>query len=48
MKIRIVVDSTADVLQEIREKLTVVPLNVSFGEETYIDGVTIDQSSRVL
>jgi len=42
MKIRIVVDSTADVPQEIREKLTVVPLNVSFGEETYIDGVTIN------
>ena len=42
MKIRIVVDSTADVPQEIKEKLTVVPLNVSFGEETYIDGVTIN------
>ena len=42
MKVRIVVDSTADVPQEIREKLTVVPLNVSFGEETYIDGVTIN------
>ena len=42
MKIRIVVDSTADVPKEIQERLTVVPLNVSFGEETYIDGVTIN------
>ncbi|MBQ6858547.1 MAG: DegV family protein [Clostridia bacterium] len=42
MSIRIVVDSTADVAQEIQKRLTVVPLNVSFGQETYIDGVTID------
>ena len=44
MKVRIVVDSTADVTPDIREQLTVVPLSVSFGQETYIDGVTINHS----
>lgn len=44
MKVRIVVDSTADVTQEIREQLTVVPLCVSFGQETFVDGVTINHS----
>ena len=44
MKVRIVVDSTADVTPEIREQLTVVPLSVSFGQETYIDGVTINHN----
>ena len=40
--VRIVVDSTADVTEALRAQLTVVPLNVCFGEETYIDGVTIN------
>ena len=42
MSIRIVVDSTADMPEELKAKFSIVPLNVSFGEETYIDGVTID------
>lgn len=41
MKVRMIVDSTADVNPEIRDRLTVVPLTVHFGEEEYIDGVTI-------
>ena len=41
MNVRIVVDSTADVTEDVRKRLTVVPLNVSFGQELYIDGVTI-------
>lgn len=41
MKVRIVVDSVADVTEEIRERLTVVPLSISFGDEQYIDGVTL-------
>lgn len=41
MKVRIIVDSTADVTDDIKERLTVVPLTVHFGEEEYIDGVTI-------
>lgn len=42
MKTRIVVDSTADMTAEIKDRLTVVPLTVHFGDEEYIDGVTIN------
>lgn len=42
MSVRIVVDSTADMPSEIRDRLTVVPLSVMFGEDTYIDGITIN------
>ena len=42
MKVRIIVDSTADVPESIRQRLTVVPLSILFGEEQYIDGVTIN------
>ncbi|MGM9651338.1 MAG: DegV family protein [Faecousia sp.] len=41
MNVRIIVDSTADVSPWIRERLTVVPLTVYFGDEEYLDGVTI-------
>ncbi|MCS1351380.1 DegV family protein [Mechercharimyces sp. CAU 1602] len=42
-QVRIVTDSTADIPAEMIEKLGigVVPLKVHFGEETYLDGVTI-------
>ena len=42
MSVRIIVDSTADLTAEVKARLTVVPLTVHFGEEEYIDGVTID------
>ena len=42
MSVRIVVDSTADLRAEVAEQVTVVPLTIRFGEEEYIDGVTID------
>ena len=42
MNVRIVVDSTADVSDEIRAKLSVVPLTVHFGEQEYVDGITIN------
>lgn len=42
MSVRIIVDSTSDVTPEVRAKLTVVPLTISFGEQEYIDGVTIN------
>lgn len=41
MKVRIIVDSTADLIPEIKERVEVVPLTVHFGDEEYIDGVTI-------
>ena len=42
MKTRIVVDSTADILPEYLNQIHTVPRTVSFGDEEYIDGVTID------
>ncbi|MBE7000273.1 MAG: DegV family protein [Ruminococcaceae bacterium] len=41
MKVHIIVDSTVDLLPEIKARTTVVPLTVHFGEEEYIDGITI-------
>lgn len=41
MNTRIIIDSTADTTAAIREKCTVVPLTVRFGDTEYIDGVTI-------
>ena len=45
MKTRIIVDSTVDLLQEYKDRVNVVPLTVSFGEEEFIDGVTIDNKT---
>lgn len=42
MGVRIIVDSTADIKKEIKDKFLVVPLSVNFGEESYEDGVEID------
>ena len=42
MKTRIIVDSTADLVPEIKARVYTVPLTVHFGQEEYIDGVTID------
>ena len=39
MKTRIIVDSTADLTPEYKERVHTVPLTVLFGEEEYIDGV---------
>lgn len=41
MNVRILADSSADVTKETREKITVIPLNLFFGEEEYKDGVSI-------
>ena len=45
MNTRIIVDSTSDLLPEIREQVYVVPLTVHFGQEEYVDGVTIDHKA---
>ena len=45
MKTRINVDSTADLLPELKQRVYTVPLTVHFGEEEYIDGVTIDHKA---
>lgn len=42
MKTRIIVDSTSDLLPEIKQRVHTVALTVHFGQEEYVDGVTID------
>ena len=41
MSVRIVVDSSCDLIPALRERVRIVPLTVHFGEEEYIDGVTL-------
>lgn len=45
MKTRIIVDSTADLMPELKNRVQTVPLSVLFGQEEYIDGVTIDHAT---
>ncbi len=41
MKTKIIVDSTLDLMPEIKSRVSIVPLTVHFDNEEYIDGVTI-------
>ena len=41
MSTKIIIDSTADMSDSMRAKFTIVPMTIRFGEEEYIDGVTI-------
>ncbi|MBO5111148.1 MAG: DegV family protein [Clostridia bacterium] len=41
MSVTIIIDSTADLTPEIKQRMKVVPLTVCFGDEEYVDGVTI-------
>lgn len=41
MRTRIIVDSTADLAPELKGQVEIIPLTVRFGEEEYIDGITI-------
>ena len=45
MRTRIIVDSTADLMPEILDRVHVIPLTVHFGEEELVDGVTIDKKT---
>ena len=45
MNTRIIVDSTADLMPEFKSRVHTVPLTVHFGDEEYIDGVTIDHKT---
>lgn len=42
-KVNIIVDSTADITEDVKERLTVVPLTLRFEDEEYIEGVTIQK-----
>ena len=45
MNTRIIVDSTADLMPEFKSRVHTVPLTVNFGDEEYIDGITIDHKA---
>ncbi|MGN1405333.1 MAG: DegV family protein [Erysipelotrichaceae bacterium] len=45
MTVKIICDSTADLLKDTLSKVQVVPLTVRFGKEEYIDKVTIDNNT---
>ena len=45
MKTRIIVDSTTDLLPSVKAQVHSVPLTVHFGQEEYVDGVTIDHKA---
>ena len=42
--VRIIVDSTTDLREEIKHRFEIVPLAVNFGGTVYLDGVDIDKS----
>lgn len=44
MSVKIIVDSTADLLPEIAAQVKIVPLTIRFGHREFIDGVTIDST----
>lgn len=41
MKTRIITDSASDILEGEYENLTVLPLSITFGTATYLDGVDL-------
>ena len=41
MSVKIIVDSTTDLNEAIKDRVAIVPLTICFGEEEYVDGVTI-------
>lgn len=43
MNVQIIIDSTVDVPDQLRDQFRIVPLTVHFGTEEFIDGVTIDK-----
>ena len=45
MKTRIIVDSTADLMPEIKKRVYTVPLTIYFENQEFVDGVTIDHKT---
>ena len=41
MKIRIVIDSTTDIPEELKNRVSIVPLTVNFAGKEYVDGIDI-------
>ena len=45
MAVRILVDSTCDLMPDVQAQMMVVPLTIHFGEESYVDGVEMTGSA---
>ena len=45
MAVKLIVDSTFDITPQVRARVDVVPLTIHFGEQEYIDGITIDSKA---
>lgn len=45
MSIKIIVDSTTDILDKYKERVQIVPLTVHFDKEEYLDGITINHQT---
>ena len=43
MSIRIIIDSTTDIPEQVLHQVEVVPLTVSFGDEEYLDGIDLSR-----
>ena len=44
MNVQIIIDSTVDVADRLRNRFRIVPLTVHFGQEEFLDGVTMDKT----
>jgi len=44
MGVKIIIDSTTNISENLKDRFKIVPLNVYFGDEEYLDGVTITNS----
>ena len=42
MSVRIIIDSAVDIDPKLKNRFTIVPLTVHFGDEEYLDGITIN------
>lgn len=45
MRVRLILDSTADLTAQVRNQCQIIPLTVRFGDEEYLDGVTINHET---
>lgn len=42
MSVRIIIDSTVDIDPKLKNRFTIIPLTVHFGDEEYLDGITLN------
>ena len=47
MSVQIIVDSTVDMPERMKDRFRIVPLTVQFGAEDFIDGLTIERRAEL-